>query len=429
MPDRKPGIFVYIRVSKFSILLTERLVMRFLFLCWVLMVYNGWAQDLLIEKVTLITPASGTPLQVASLYVKDGVIQSVGRKPRVPKGVKRIDGSGKFALPGLWDMHTHLAALNPIGVAPENYVGYGVLHVRDMGGHLDELLPLRDSINQGLRMGPTIILAGPTLNGEAPADFHRKVSTEAEARQAVRELKAVGIDFIKIHRATSREAFFAIADETSKQALPFAGHVPLVLSWIEAAQAGMHSIEHIQTIYENLQPDPKKVPLEFFRMNQRLNGTLGDSIFAVMNEHHTYFDPTLIGYQESFASVTPELAGRRKSAFEQMKKVTFKAYQAGVPIITGTDVLRQHGELLHAELLLLESIGIPRQDVLTAATLTSAQAAQHPELGVLKPGSPASFILLEENPLTDLNHLRNPEMVIIRGKVLVKEDLERLRKR
>lgn len=403
--------------------------MRPLLLGLVMVAQLGSAQDLLIEKVTIINPASETPLQIASIYIKNGVIEAVERKPRVPKGVKRIDASGKFALPGLWDMHAHLAALFPIGVAPEQYVGHGVLHVRDMGGHLEELLPLRDSIQRRLRVGPTILLAGPTLNGEAPADFHRQVSTEAEARQAVRELKAAGVDFIKIHRATNREAFYAIADECKKQGLTFSGHVPLVLSWIEAAQAGMHTIEHIQTIYENLQPDPKKVSLEFIRMSLQLEGTLGDSIFSVLKERHTYFDPTLIGYQESFASASPELAERRKSAFQKMKRVAFRAYQAGVPIITGTDVLRNHGQLLHEELLLLESIGIPRKDVLTAATLTSAQAAQHPELGMIKPGSPASFIILTENPLLDLNHLRNPEMVIMKGNVLSKEELVRLRKR
>jgi imidazolonepropionase-like amidohydrolase len=406
-----------------------RLIGLTLSLCLALSISFARAQSLLIENVTIIDPTAKNPLLQTSIYIENGVIKKISGKHKVPKKVVRVDGTGKFALPGLWDMHAHLAALTPIGTAPENYVGHGVLHVRDMGGRLNELLSLRDSIRQGLRIGPTIVMAGPTLNSEKPADFHRLVSTDAEARQAVRELKEAGVDFIKIHRAVNRTTFYAIADETKKQGLTFSGHVPLVISWIEASRMGMHTIEHIQTIYENLIPDPSKVPLEFVRMSQRLEETLGDSIFSVLKEQQTYFDPTLIGYQESFASVAPEVAERRKSTFQKMKRITTKAYQAGVSIITGTDVLKKHGEMLIEELLLLESIGMPPQEVLKAATVTSARAALRPELGSIAVGSPASFLLFEQNPLADLQVLRTPYIIVVKGNVITSDEMRQLRKR
>lgn len=398
-------------------------------LCLALSLSFARAQSLLIENVTIVDPAAKNPLLQTSIYIENGVIKKISGKHKVPKKVVKVDGTGKFALPGLWDMHAHLAALTPIGTAPENYVGHGVLHVRDMGGRLNELLPLRDSIRQGLRTGPTIVMGGPTLNSEKPAEFHRLVTTDAEARQAVRELKEAGVDFIKIHRATNREAFYAIADETKKQGLTFSGHVPLVISWIEASRTGMHTIEHIQTIFENLQPDPRKVPAEFEQMTQRLMGTLGDSVFSNLKDNRTYFDPTLVGYRESISLAKPEVAALRRAAFDKMKAIVTKAYQAGVPIITGTDVLTKQGEMLIEELLLLESIGMPPEEVLKAATVTSARAALRPELGSIAVGSPASFLLFEQNPLADLQVLRKPHMIVLKGNVITSDEMRQLRKR
>lgn len=387
---------------------------------------SAYAQTTVVENAFIIDPATAS-INRASILVQEGVIQAIGRKVKIPKGANRINASGKYVLPGLWDMHAHLAAFGPTGLASEKYVAHGVLHVRDMGGHLKNLLDLRDSIQAGQHVGPYVVLAGPTLNSEQPADFHRLVTNDTEARKAVRELKTAGVDFIKIHRATNREAFLAIADETRKQSLTFSGHVPLALSWIEASQSGMRTIEHIQTIFENLQPDARKIPAEFESLTQRLLGTLGDTIFSVLRANQTYFDPTLIGYKESISNAKPEVAALRRVAYDKMKAIVTKAHQAGVPIITGTDVLYDHGNLLIKELLLLESIGMSRQAVLKAATLTSAEAALHPELGKLRPGAPAAFLIVQKNPLEDLHHLRELYAVILYNRVLTQDELQRIR--
>jgi imidazolonepropionase-like amidohydrolase len=323
-------------------------------------------------------------------------------------------------------MHAHLAALTPVGRAPEKYVAHGVLNIRDMGGKTDLLLPLRAAIRTGARVGPEIVLAGPTLNSEQHADFHRKVATAAEARAAVRELKAAGVDFIKIHRATNREAFDAIADETKRQDMAFAGHVPLVMGWIEASNAGMRSIEHIQTIFENIQPDPTLVPAQFDTIANRLNSSLGDSIFAAMKANRTFFDLTLVGYEASIRNATPAVAERRRVAYEKMKVIAARAARAGVPIITGTDVLERHGEMLLLELERLVEIGLTPQQVLAAATLTSAEAAQRPELGRVMVGAPASFIILDGNPLLDIKNLRAISAVVLRKEVLEANELAKL---
>jgi predicted amidohydrolase len=194
------------------------------------------AETIAIIHGTVVDPSAAKPKTPATVLIEGSKIVAVGPSlNNIPKDARIIDAKDKYIVPGLWDMHAHLAALTPIGVAPEHYVGFGVLGIRDMGGYMDQLFPLKAEILSGKRIGPDLVLAGPTLNGEQSAAFHRLVRTEAEARAAVRELKAAGVDFIKIHRQTTREAFFGISSETKSLGLTFAGHVPLVMGWLEAS--------------------------------------------------------------------------------------------------------------------------------------------------------------------------------------------------
>lgn len=391
------------------------------------------SEPLAITGASLIDPVDSAPPRVATVVVDQGritaIIDGAGVPPaaRLPAGVRIIDAAGRFLLPGLWDMHTHLAALTPVGQSPERYVGHGVLHVRDMGGHLDSLVPLRSAIARGDRTGPTLVMAGPTLNGIQPAGFHRQVTTAEEARTAVRELHAAGVDLIKVHRATGREAFDAIAAEATRLGLPFAGHVPLVMGWDEAARAGIRSIEHIQTIFENLEPDPSRVIARFPELAAQLHGALGDSLFGAMARHGTFFDPTLVGYETSIAAASPAVASLRRQAFERMKPLVAKAARAGVRIVAGTDVLEHQGEALIRELELLAETGLSPREALAAATVTAAEAAGHPLLGRLMVGTEASFLVLDRSPLEDVAHLRTLRGVVLRGRYLDQEELVALR--
>ena len=91
--------------------------------------------------------------------------------------------------------------------------------------------------------------------------------------------------------------------------------------------------------FANIQPDASLTPAQFESIVNRLNGSLGESIFAAMKANRTFFDPTLVGYEASIGNATPALAERRKFAYEKMKVIAGQAARAGVPIITGTDVL------------------------------------------------------------------------------------------
>ncbi len=405
----------------------KKAVLGLLF-CWLLLASPIFGETIAIVNGTIIDPSKSNPESTGTLLIENDRIIEIGASMKIPTDARIIDARGKYILPGLWDMHAHLAALTPIGVAPEHYVAYGVLGVRDMGGYLDQLTELKADVAAGKRIGPDIVMAGPTLNGPPqPAPFHRVVATAAEARVAVDELKKAGVDFIKIHRQTTREAFFAIADETKKQRLTFAGHVPMVMSWVEASNAGMHSIEHIQTIFENLEPDPSKLTTKFPELVKRLEGSEGDEIWATMVRNGTWFDPTLVGYEDSIDAKGPEIGKLRRAAFGSMKVLMQRAVKAHVRMLAGTDILERHGDRLLHELELLVSIGMSPQEALAAATVNPAVSLDRDGPGRIAPEAPASLLILDANPLANIPNLRKLSAVVLRGKVLDSTELAHLK--
>ena len=400
----------------------------YLLFCWLLLTTPAFGETIAIVNGIIVDPSRADPQIDATVLIKDDRIVAMGASVKIPTDARVIDARDKYVLPGLWDMHAHLAALAPIGVAPEHYVAYGVLGVRDMGGYLDQLTQLKADIAAGKRIGPDIAMAGPTLNGPPqPAPFHRIVATAAEARAAVDELKKAGVYFIKIHRQTTREAFFAIASETQKQHLTFAGHVPLVMSWVEASNAGMHSIEHIQTIFENLEPDPSKLATKFPELVKRLEGPEGDEIWATMVKNGTWFNPTMVAYEDSIDAKGPEIGKLRRTAFAAMKALMQRAVKTHVRMLAGTDVLERHGERLLHELDLLASVGMTPKEVLAAATVNPAASLGRDGPGRIATGAPASLLIVDADPLADIANVRKLSTVVLRGRVLDSTELARLK--
>ncbi len=374
----------------------------------------------------VVDPDAEVPAQRADVVIRGDRIVAVGRDVAPPRGAQVVDASGKYLLPGLWDMHAHFAALTEVGQAPEHYVSYGVLATRDMGGDLDTLLALRRDIRNGARVGPELLMAGPTLNGQQFASFHRVVRDEAEARAAVRELAAAGVDFIKTHRATSREAFFAMLDEARRHGLHVAGHVPLAVSWTEAAEAGMRCMEHAQTLPENEMSDARAPAATVEAATARIDGERGDAIFAALARTGAYFTPTLIAYEESIDN-RPEIAERRREAYGHLKTYAGRADRAGVTILAGTDVLERHGEMLLVELERLVESGLTPREALRAATTHPARLMRRPGLGKIAPGATASFLIVDADPTAGVRNLRLLTAVLLRGRLIEAEELARLR--
>ena len=163
------------------------------------------------------------------MRISGETITSVTPNGAPPADAQVVEGQGKFLVPGLWDMHAHMQATGESWL--QLNVANGVTGIRDMGSDLDFIMKMRESTASGRILGPRIFAAGPILD-DAPGDwpFRMRVKTADDGRAAVQLLKRRGVDLIKVHDNTPRDAFFAIAEEARRQSLPLAGHVPVGLT-------------------------------------------------------------------------------------------------------------------------------------------------------------------------------------------------------
>jgi imidazolonepropionase-like amidohydrolase len=219
-----------------------------------------------LTHVTVID-ATGTPAQPnMTVIISGGRITALGpaAKVVVPAGARAIDATGKFLIPGLWDMHIHIddgefyAGRTAYATHPSLreeeaifplLIANGVTGVRDMSGGLEQIQTWRTRISLGDESGPRIFTPGPMVDGKFPASPNvLRVESEAEARDAVRSLVRRGADFIKIYDSISPADYFALADEAKQLGMTFAGHVPAQLSSAQASDAGQKSLEHMYNL-------------------------------------------------------------------------------------------------------------------------------------------------------------------------------------
>jgi hypothetical protein len=214
--------------------------------------------------------------------VEDGTI-----KPE--EGATVIDGYGKFAIPGLWDMHVHLTATTESALPL--LVATGITDVRDMGGRLTQIDDWRSRIAAGIRVGPHIIRVGPVLNGKSFNSFQMVPGGPEATRGAIRVLQFIGVDAIKVHRRLPHDCYFAAADETKKLGIPLVGHIPMEVTPAEASDAGQATIEHTQTLFEgtfsaNLQE--AELP---GAIGKWLASSEADALFAKFVKNRTWVTP------------------------------------------------------------------------------------------------------------------------------------------
>ncbi|MDQ3116271.1 MAG: amidohydrolase family protein [Verrucomicrobiota bacterium] len=211
--------------------------------------------SLALTHVTVIDATDGPPRTDCTVLIDGDRIASVSKT--APSGDARvIEARGKFLIPGLCDMHVHLAGVSADPKWSKEtllplLVANGITTVRDMGGDLAALQSWRKEIAAGTLVGSRIYCPGPMLDGgksDPPALL--AISAPDEGREAVRELKAKGADFIKVLSLLDRESYLAIAEEAKKEGMSFVGHVPNALRAREVSDAGQKSIEHI--FYSNL---------------------------------------------------------------------------------------------------------------------------------------------------------------------------------
>lgn len=413
--------------------------------------------SLVISGITLVDIASGRVDANMTVHVEGSRIVRVEKTTdtRAPAGAHVVDGRGQFLIPGLWDMHVHLSYARSSALPA--LVANGVTAVRDLGSDLAELDRWRTQIADNTVVGPTIVRAGPMLNGMEFNRYQLAVADEAEARAAVRTLQKVGVDFIKLHRRTSREAYSGIAAEAKRLALPFIGHVPMTVSPGEASDAGQASIEHTETLFEGTFA-ADQAGKDLTAAISQWRAAEASELFAKFVRNRTVVDPILIAQAHivrSLEATQPDPRARyiaasarqeaekmlggvradlekflleRRPLLGEYQKVTAMMNRAGVTLLAGTDlsVLHAPGFSLHDELALLVETGLTPTEALRAATINPARLFPGVEVGTIEAGKRADFVLLDGNPLSDIRNTQRIRAVVLGGRLLDRKALDQL---
>ncbi len=430
------------------------------------------AQPLVFTHVTVID-ATGAPSKPDMTVVIAGErITELGKagKVRLPKDAQVIDATGKFLIPGLWDMHTHPGEKDRLPL----YLANGVTGVRVMTGS-----PMhhewRREIESGAMPGPRMVIASRHVDGPKPIGRDSiAVSNAAEGRQAVIKIKQDGADFIKVYSLLPRDAYFAIADEAKKQRILFAGHVPRSVTAAEASDAGQKSIEHLSgvafacsSLESELPADLAKLQADvaagvnYLMLLWRLEGKhlaaydeqKAARLFARFRKNDTWHVPTLsvlqnaqrgadIDFSDSrlrylapeqrgnqwlrrvFQNFTPADYANLKQNLAKEIQIAGAMQRAGLQLLAGTDVPLL-GFSLHDELAMFVQGGLTPMEALQAATRNPAKyLGRLDSLGTVEKGKIADLVLLDANPLADIGNTQKINAVVVNGKLIPKSEIE-----
>ena len=447
--------------------------------------------SLAITNVTLIDATGAAPQPNMTVFVADEQIAAIGQSKSmsIPKSTKTVDGTGKFLMPGLADMHAHLTgASEPSGsrefILPL-MLANGITTVRDMGGYLESLVPLRHEIESGKLVAPRIFFAGPYLDGKPPFFQPSLVVTNStEAAADIHSLTSQGVDFIKVQSNLSRDAYFAIADICRREHLTLVGHVPDRVTAAEASDAGQKSIEHLTGVLRACSSEEPMLMRKQFAAGPK-KGTVGQSenrelawqidllqsysdekaeaLIVKFLRNQTWQVPTLIllrndafptpetdasrdsrrkyiptqvlanwekGTRDRDKGATAEEFSLRSRFMQASLRIVGKMNAAGVPIMAGTDTTAPFvfpGSSLHEELALLVQAGLTPLQALQAATKRPAEfLGKLQTQGTIEQGKIADLLLLDANPLADIHNTQRISAVILRGKLLDRKALDEL---
>ena len=469
---------------------------------------NAQSQALVLRNVTLIDGTGGAAGPGMTVVVTGNRITAVGRNAAAPAGAQVVDGTGKFLIPGLWDMHLHLRGDSRVPrfttYGEVLLIANGVTSARVMAG-LPTFHQIQKTNESGETHGPRLFLASRNFDGSIPtqklppklgdtageAEEWQSVGTgeiprayqitnAAQAKAAVAEAKASGVEFLKIHNELTPEAYFAIAAEAKANGLYLTGHAPTGVSVATLSDSGMRSIEHWGGLLEGCssredeilkaQLAALKLPAaERGRRNAEIRRMAVDSysaekcaaLAARFVKNGTWLSPTFMPeggaratadrnadlakyvfaplrarWQQQIAGAAAPAAPSAqeqelaKAADARRHEIIAVMKRAGVQFVIGTDsggAWRIPGRSLHEGMQEMVKVGLTPMDTIVAATSSSARLLRREkDLGTIQTGKLADMVLLDANPLQDITNTRRINAVIANGRLMDRKTLDDL---
>jgi imidazolonepropionase-like amidohydrolase len=419
-------------------------------------VVDSRQREIVIVSVNVIPMDTERVLENQTVLIKDGRVAAIGQKLKYGKKALIIDGKGKYLMPGLAEMHAHVPPIDDLEPMKEVlflFAANGITTIRGMLGH-PKHLELRNKIQRGEISGPRFFTTGPSFNGMSVT------SPEAGAAM-VRKQKEAGYDFLKLHPGLTRDKFDAIAAAANEVKIPFVGHVSFGVGVWRAIDAGYSSIDHLDGFVEGLVPNIKEMVEQqtgsfgMFLADQvdstqipKLMNALRErnvSVVPTQSLAEKWFSPAYEG--ESFRQdpnakymkpeivnqwieskkniqANPQYEAAKVDRWVKLRRKLIRACQDyDVTLLLGCDapqVFNVPGFSTHDELQFLVMAGLTPYQALRTGTVNPGKYLHLDKSGTIEAGAIADLILLNGNPLVDINQTKKIEGVMLNGKWLSK---------
>jgi imidazolonepropionase-like amidohydrolase len=405
------------------------------------------ALDLAFIGVNVVPMDRHGLLNNQTVVVRDGRIGAVGPagSTRVPEGAPRIEGRGKYLMPGLGEMHGHI----PSPLEPREfteavlflYVANGVTTVRGMQGAPGQL-DLRERAKRGELLAPNLYLAGPPFSGKT-------IKSVEEAIQKARQQKAEGWDLLKVLTGLARDHYDAMARTAKEVGISFAGHVPADVGLLHAIQSGQETFDHLDGYIEYLEGDKGPVADPKFQEIAKLSRETGVWVVPTMALWETLRGTTDLATLRAFPELKympPQQIQQWTSAQENLfKNPDFKPDVArnviqnrmrllkvlndgGVKILLGSDAPQRFsvpGFSIHREMRRMADAGMKPYDILRSGTYNvGLYLKEKDNFGTIEVGKRADLMLLNANPLEDIDNIARRSGVVVRGRWLSEREIQ-----
>jgi hypothetical protein len=438
-------------------LLNRFILIGFIFCCSIKI--SAQENPIVFKNVNVISMEDATVQKNKNVFIQNGKILSIDNR-KIPKGTQVIDGTGKYLMPGLAEMHAHVPPVDdiePMKDVLELFALNGITTIRGMLGH-PRHLELREMIRKGEILSPSFYTSGPSFSGNS-------VTTAEQAEAMVRNQKKAGYDFLKLHPGLTPEVFRSIVKTAQEEKIPYGGHVSFQVGLKAACESNYATIDHLDGMVEALVPNINNYSEEQTGLFGMFIGDKADEsripqVIKMIKENHVWLVPTQSLAERWFApDATPEkmnaepemkymnaatrntwmqaksnlMADSRYNA-EKMnqyialrQRLILEAHKNGIGLLLGSDgpqIFNVPGFSVHHELRYLVACGLTPFEALQTGTVRVAEFYKSTNSGKIKSGYVADLILLGSNPLDDITNSTNIQGVVVRGKWIDKNSIE-----